>query len=159
MLCGSAMAGMGVGAAGISYDRVAGNPGFHIMYGSQFILDHDASNFPTWPGFMKLIKPQRIEGRFLYTKYNYGKIEIDQLGFEQMYYYDFLRKYWDLQFALHTAGTYEKADGHIGFITGGELRKDFSDKFGLFIAGDILFTDKSPFDVFFLTLGLMIKLQ
>lgn len=150
LLCGSALAGMGVAAAGISYDRVAGNPGYHLMVGSQFLVDSTAS---IWP--IKWVKPVRIEGRMLVSKFNYSKIEIDQMQFGAIGYYDYLRKYWDLQLGVHLFGTYEQIDGHIGFITGGELRKDFSDNFGIFLAGDILFTDEAPFDLFFLTFGIM----
>ncbi len=154
LLSASAYAGMGVGAAGISYDRVAGNPGFHLMVGSHFMVDSNAS---IWP--IKWFKPDRIEGRLLASKYNYGKIDLDQMQFGAIGYYDNFRKYWDIQFGIHVSGTYERADGHFGFITGGEIRKDFTDKFGIFLAGDILFTDERPYDLFFITLGIMAEVE
>ena len=149
LLIGTASAGMGVGAAGISYDRIAGNPGFHIMAGAQFEVDKELEA-SVWTLYAK-----RIEGRMLTTKFNYGQIELDQVQFEFIYYYDWIRPIWNLQLGFHASGTYEMTDGHVGFITGGELRKDISDKFGLFLSGDVLFTDEAPFDLFFITFGVM----
>ena len=149
LLCGSVNAGMGVGAVGASYDRIAGNPGFHIMVGPQFHVDRDLE-----PSFWTLYA-KRIEGRILTAKYNYGQIKLDQTQFELIYYYDWIRPIWDLEFGVHASGTYEMADSHVGFLTGGELRKGISDDFGFFLSGDILFTNEKPFDLFFISFGVM----
>jgi hypothetical protein len=142
-------AGMGVGAVGVSYDRVAGNPGFHIMAGTQFAVDTSASS-SIWT-----LYAAKVEGRMLGTKFNYGQVNIDQMAFGLIYYYDFLRPLWDLQTGLHASGAYQMADGKVGLITGGELRKDISGKFGFFLSGDLLLTDKNPFNLFFVSFGIM----